>query len=1138
MSCGAELPPAARFCHQCGQATAPSARPGAVPTSYTPKHLVEKILNSRSALEGERKHVTVLFADVSGYTAASERTDPEIIHSLMDRCFGAILPEVHRYEGTINQFTGDGVMALFGAPLALEDAPRRAVLAALAIQRALEPLHAEVLARHGFGFQMRVGIHAGVVVVGKIGDDLRMDYTAVGDTTNLASRIQQLASPGSVLISETVGRLVSGFFDLTDLGELKIRGRSERVRAFEVVSERAVSGRIDAAAGAGLTTLVGRTRELAVLREAFDGASAGRGQVVFIVGDPGIGKSRLLYEFRQLIRDDPHTAIEGHCTTYGRATPFHPISDGLRRGIGIEDRDDEAAALEKVERVEADLGGDLAWTLPFLRQLLSLPVGDPRVEALDGVNRRSETFQALQTRFLRLAEKGPLVLIVEDLHWIDEVSEEFLRFLAESIPAARALLIFTHRPGYRHSFGDHSYHARVALQPLTEDDSSAVVRSILATSSIPQPLQRLIAAKSEGNPFFIEEVTKSLLDAGVLRLEKGRVELSQKLDEVSVPDSIKDVLMARIDRLPEGPKRAIQIASVIGREFALRLLERISEAGERIGSVVDELRALELIYEKAAHPELAFMFKHALTHDVAYESVLVRRRKALHTIVGNAIEELYRDRLAEHYEALAHHFARGEDWERAFFYHEQASMKAAAAFANQAAAEHCRRALEIAERLGDAVPEQRRRAIERTLGGVAWCLSEFRSSGEAYLLAAADSEPPEQRAADLGRAAYSFLWAHDFSKARTTAAEALSLARAHGAAQAEAIALCSQYEQAMVEGRTEEHDLATTALERAEVSQDPEAIVRALTHEAQRLEWNGEYHRAIELAERGLRIARDERLTLLASFPQWYFALSLCALGQYNRGISELRSAIDLCDRIGDRAMKARLLNSLGWCYGEMGCHGQAREFNEQARALADVMVELELVPGAPELYANASINLAGNCTASGDLDGALEHLDPIRAKLAVAGDPWMRWRYGLHVLDGLARVALAQRDPERAAVLAHEEIEGARRHRARKLETRALELRGRALIIGDRPREGQQTLREALQVATEIQYPPATWRALSLLGELATRYGNRSEGAELSARACSLVESLAAPVSEAATRRGFGSLGERLVASPLEAYR
>jgi predicted ATPase len=666
-----------------------------------------------------------------------------------------------------------------------------------------------------------------------------------------------------------------------------------------------------------------------------------------------------------------------------------------------------------------------------------------------------------------------------------------------------------------------------------------MVGSVLDASDLPSALRELIGEKAEGNPFFVEEITKSLIEEGVLRVEGQRVVLARDLADVSVPDSIHDVLMARIDRLPEQPKRAIQVASVIGREFALRLLERISDAGERMGAVVDELRALELIYEKASHPELAFMFKHALTHDVAYASVLVERRKALHLIVGAAIEELYRDRLTEHYEVLASHFSAAEAWPRAFEYRLRAARKAADAFANHAAAEHCREALAIAGRMDPPPQSEELAELEGTLGAARFTTNEFRAAADALVRAAELSADDEGKARNLGRAAYSYTWGHDYVAAGETVRRARDLARAVGADAADAIAMVAEFELAMVtEGVTDKAALASQAVQLAEQTGDDEALAYAHTHEAQRLEWRGDYPAAIAHAERALEAALRVRNPVMAMFARWYMGLSRAALGQYGSAVAVLREALELSRSLGDRALSARFLNTLGWCHAEFGAHRLASEYNRESTVLAGEMVELKLVPSAAELYANGAINLAGNLIALGDPDGAGEALAPIQADLERDGDPWMRWRYSLHVLDANARLALAKGDPERALAFTSEELNGARRHTAHKLEARALELQGRALVAMDQRPEAEMALRQALEVGQRIQYPPVLWRAHSLLGELALRNGDVATAGQLSTSARDLVVELAGGLHEEELRSGLTAIAERIADDPLAAYR
>jgi class 3 adenylate cyclase/tetratricopeptide (TPR) repeat protein len=687
--------PAAEFCGGCG-ARLETTSPATVltPDSYTPKHLADKILTSKAALEGERKQVTVLFADVVESSRLAGRLDPEAMHEVMDRVLRLMAGAVHRYEGTVNQFLGDGLMALFGAPLALEDHALRAVRAALAIQETIAGLGAELIREHGVEVHVRVGLNTGPVVVGRIGDDLRMDYTAIGDTTHLAARMQQAAEPGAILAAEGTHRLVEGHVVSEGLGAVAVKGRSGPVVAHRIVRERRRT-RLQVGAEHGLTALVGRRRELDLMRERFEQARDGRGQIVGIVGEPGVGKSRLAHELRASLQDQPVVVLEGACVAYAQATPYTPIAAILRASFGVDDGDDPLQIEEKLRQGILRADPALLETAPSLRELVGLPA-DAAAAALDPKARRQRTFEAIRALTMAASRRRPHVVIVEDLHWIDPTSEDYLAFAADSLAAMPVLLVTTSRPGHAARWADRAFFTQIALDVLDERGTAEVLAARLGTRELPAGLARLVHAKAEGNPLFVEEISRSLMERGLLvRTNGGMTWVGAPV--VELPATGQDIIRARIDQLPEPVKRTLQTAAVIGRQFSSRLLARVAEVPDELDGHLDMLRRLELVRETRFVPDVEYTFKHALIQDVAYEMLLVRRRRALHVAVGRAIEELEAARLPEMVDVLAHHFASGEERGKALAYLIQAGDRAATAFGSTEAGRCYQQALALVD---------------------------------------------------------------------------------------------------------------------------------------------------------------------------------------------------------------------------------------------------------------------------------------------------------------------------------------------------------------------------------------------------------------------------------------------------------
>jgi class 3 adenylate cyclase/tetratricopeptide (TPR) repeat protein len=686
-------------------AAAPATTPSrfASPGSYTPKHLVEKILTSWPTLEGERKQVTVLFADLKGSMELLADRDPEEARRLLDPVLERMIEAVHRYEGTVNQVMGDGIMALFGAPLAHEDHAVRACYAALRMQESVRQYAQEIQRSEGLPIQIRIGVNSGEVVVRSIGSDLQMDYTAVGQTTHLAARMEQMAMPGSILISAEGLRLAEGYVQVKLLGAVHVRGLSEPIEVYEVTGAGPIRSRLQAAALRGLTRFVGRQEELEVLNQTLKQARAAHGQVVALVGEPGVGKSRLFWEFIHSHRTHEWLILQSGSVSYGKATAYLPVIDLLKAYFQIETRDEGRRVREKVTGKLLTLDKALEPTLPAFLALLDVPVEDPQWQALDPPQRRQRTLEAIKRLLLRESQVQPLCLVFEDLHWIDTETQTVLASLIESLPNARLLLLVNYRPEYRHGWGNKTYYAQLRLDPLPPESAEELLQALLGDGTALQPLKQLLIARTQGNPLFLEESVRSLVETGVLVGERGGYHLAKPLLGIQVPATVQAILAARIDRLPPEEKRLLQSASVIGTDVPLPILQAIAVLPEEdLRRSLAHLQAAEFLYEACLFPELEFTFKHALTHEVAYGSLLQDHRRVLHARIVDVIEQLYPDRLAEHVEQLAHHAFRGEVWEKGLTYLRQAGTKAATRSAHHEAVGRFERALEALQHLAES----------------------------------------------------------------------------------------------------------------------------------------------------------------------------------------------------------------------------------------------------------------------------------------------------------------------------------------------------------------------------------------------------------------------------------------------------
>ena len=716
-ACGEPNRPGAKFCRKCGQPLVQTdwgsqinASRFTSPERYTPKHLAERILNSKAALEGERKQVTVLFADLKGSMELLADRDPEEARKLLDPVLERMMEAVHRYEGTVNQVMGDGIMALFGAPLAHEDHAVRACYAALRMQESVAQYAEDVFRSQGVPVQIRVGLNSGEVVVRAIGSDLHMDYTAVGQTTHLAARMEQMATPGTILLTPATLQLAEGYVQVAARGPVAVKGLPDPVEIYALTGASDARTRLHAAAARGLTRFVGRDAEIEQICRALALAQDGHGQLVALVGEPGVGKSRLVYEFTHSHRTQDWLILEAGSVSYGKATSYLPVLDLLKAYFKVHDRETHREIREKVTGKLLTLDESLKPVLPAFLALLDVPVEDAHWQALDPAQRRQRTLDAVKHLLLRESQGQPVLVVVEDLHWIDAETQALLDGLVESLPTARLLLLVNYRPEYQHDWGRKTYYSQLRLDALPPESAGELLNALVGDDPGLEPLKRLLVRR--GNPFFIEESIRTLVETGALTGERGAYRVPRPIQAIEVPATVQVILAARIDRLPADDKQLLQVASVIGKDVPFVLLQAVAEATEdAVQRGLTHLQAAEFLYKTRLFPDPEYTFKHALTHEVTYGTLLQERRKALHARIVAAIERIYPDRLTEHVERLAHHAVGGAMWEHAVRYLRLAGEKAVARSANREATALFEQALAALQHLPES-PETLSEALD------------------------------------------------------------------------------------------------------------------------------------------------------------------------------------------------------------------------------------------------------------------------------------------------------------------------------------------------------------------------------------------------------------------------------------------
>ena len=1058
LRCGHSPPPSAKFCPECGQPLA--VRPAAL--TRTPAHLAEKILSGRGTVEGERKVVTVLFADLRGSLELLADHDPEDARALLDPVLERMIEAVHRYEGTVNKILGDGVMAIFGAPLAHEDHALRACYAALRMQKAVHAYAEELRRRQGVPVQIRVGLNSGEVVVGTVGRDFSVEYTAVGPNTHLAARMEQLAQPGTTLITAATLRLVEGLVEVEPLGPVPVKGLAEPMEVFELTGAGPTRSRLHAAAARGLAPLVGRDAERHRVEAILEAAGEGRGAAVALVGEAGVGKSRLTRECVQALRHAGWLVLEAAAVSYGQGTPFFPVIEILRAYFAIEGSDDEARVREKVMAKVLGLDPALAPSMPALLTLLDVSSADTGWEALDPPERRQRTLDALRRVCVRESRVQPLLVVLEDLHWVDSETHALLSHLLDGVPSVRAAMLLTYRPEFLERWTGHPHCVEITLGPLESTNAQALLHALLGPGPDLVAVKSLLVERTGGNPFFLEESVRSLVDVGVLAGEPGAYRLARALPEALIPLSIQAVLAARIDRLAPEDKWILQCAAVVGPTVSQAILEAIVQLPEpELRQRLWHLEHAGFLHEMTLFPEPEWSFRHGLTCEVAYQGLLHDRRRALHTAVTDAIEARYADQSSLPVERLALHAFHGEQWARALRYLRQAGARAAARSAYREAVAHfgqaqaamshlpttratreqsvdlaleLRNALFIAGelpqmfeplRIAEATAEQlgddvRRGQVGAVLTNSRWAVGEYDGAVEAGLRTAAIADKLD----DPGL--------------RAVATQYLG----------QAYHALGDYGRAIAHLRTAVESLQGGDLARRRVGMPSPPAVFSRTWLIWCLGECGEFPEARERSRENLEIAEaSEQLYSVAQ-------------SQFGQGI--------LCYFTGDLDESATVLES-------------ARRHCEAGN--------LRLTRAMTELFLGRVYSLTGRVA---DAIAALHHSRTTCEAIRFAYCHVLATIWYSQALVLAGRLAEARRHAEQSLVLA-------RTHRARGLEARALRLLGEVLASGDAADVAASETRygEAIALAQALGLRPLISRARVGLAAVYAKTGRRDQARE-----------------------------------------
>jgi class 3 adenylate cyclase/tetratricopeptide (TPR) repeat protein len=1084
--CGAELPDEARFCPSCAHPV--ESAESRDPRAYTPKHLADKILQSKSALEGERKQVTVLFADVKGSMELAEEIDPEAWHSILDRFFHILADGIHRFEGTVNQYTGDGIMALFGAPIAHEDHSQRACYAALQLREDLQTYAREVKREHGLNFSTRMGINSGEVVVGKIGDDLRMDYTAQGPSVGLAARMEELASPDTVYLTGNTADLVSGYFDLEDLGPFTVKGVTDPVPVFQLEGAGAVRTRFDVSRARGLTRFVGRDDDMNTLESALVRAREGNGSVVGIVADAGTGKSRLCFEFVERCRAEGLNVLEGRAVAHGKSIPYLPMLQAFRQYFGITEGDTDLSSREKIAGRLILIDESFREVLPVLFDFFGVPDPDRPVPPMDSDARQRQIFAVLRRIVQTGATFDVAIALIEDLHWIDGGSEALLEQWVDAIGGTNSLLVVNFRPEYHAGWMKKSYYHQLPLSPLGPDAIRELLDDLLGSDPSISGLAEVIHERTAGNPFFTEEVVQGLIEAGNLEGSRGDYRLVTPVDRLAVPRTVQSVLAARIDRLAEREKQVLQPAAVIGKEFQEPILERVAELTKTdLAESLHMLKDSEFIYEQSLYPIAEYAFKHPLTQEVALGSQLHDRRRRTHAAVAQALEEANAERLDDNAALIAHHWDEAGETLQAIVWHRRAAEWIAKHDYAEADT-HWRRMLELSDSVPDESEAQRHglKAREMLLSN-GWRVGLPYEQSERL---AAEGRQIAERLGDrrslvgilIGLCAQRFLNGFP-NRAMEPAEEALRIAEeiedVGGQMEAMTVLIDTQFLAGHVEAALAGAD-RSIELADGDVTYGTDRFnVSLLGWTYGRKGWWGAWAgRGADATnaenEIGLKIVRDQNQTEVVGWIYGQYAQLEELTGESHQALSRGQQSLENAEKAGSPAGQVFGYAAIGHAFLILGQSADAIQALEQADALIrERHVFIHWRPICLALLAEAYVD--GDPGRARACAGEAIHAAEVGGLRIYEGRGHLARARVLKHLDGLAARTEIESSLARAAALVEETG-------ARALAPQVVEERGRVAALAGDAERATELLREAHALYVEVN---ATGHAGRLAKEL-----------------------------------------------------